>query len=211
MRFGSVRIRPRAALLDLAGRVQRKSSYLLLLRPRSVASYGCSSVARLFRRRCVRQDSSDLVSLRISSLQRLSALSLSWLPLPSPFPAAGRRRQCRPASSSATNGSLAEARRSRRTTRRRRSTWLTLIRQVALSRGYLAMPASDTTNVQASAEDIDVAVQAARKAADTEWGLNKTGAERAALMNKFADVRDLPLLDAQQGLTSTRAADRARR
>jgi aldehyde dehydrogenase (NAD+) len=39
---------------------------------------------------------------------------------------------------------------------------------------------------EATAEDVDVAVQAAQKAFDTTWGLNAPGTTRAALLNKLA-------------------------
>jgi aldehyde dehydrogenase (NAD+) len=52
------------------------------------------------------------------------------------------------------------------------------------------LPGADG-ELQASVEDIDQAVKAARHAATTTWGTNTPATERAALMNKLADVRQL--------------------
>lgn len=41
---------------------------------------------------------------------------------------------------------------------------------------------------EATSKDVDAAVQAARKAFETTWGLNTSGAQRAALLNKLADL-----------------------
>jgi len=43
---------------------------------------------------------------------------------------------------------------------------------------------------EATAADVDVAVKAAQKAFDTTWGLNVSGMERSALMNKLALLMD---------------------
>ncbi|KAF8125533.1 aldehyde dehydrogenase domain-containing protein [Mycena galopus ATCC 62051] len=43
-----------------------------------------------------------------------------------------------------------------------------------------------TSIPEATTGDVDVAVKAAQKAFDTAWGLNASGAERAALINKLA-------------------------
>jgi aldehyde dehydrogenase (NAD+) len=41
---------------------------------------------------------------------------------------------------------------------------------------------------EATAKDVDLAVEAAHKAFETTWGLNVSGAQRAALLNKLADL-----------------------
>jgi len=45
-----------------------------------------------------------------------------------------------------------------------------------------------TTVSEATPKDVDIAVDAARKAFDTTWGLNASGAQRAALLNKLGDL-----------------------
>ncbi|EFP79671.2 hypothetical protein PGT21_033091 [Puccinia graminis f. sp. tritici] len=64
----------------------------------------------------------------------------------------------------------------------------------------------------ASVEDIDQAVKAARHAANTTWGTNTPATERAALMNKLADIMEarleelaiLETLDSGKGITWAR-------
>ena len=41
---------------------------------------------------------------------------------------------------------------------------------------------------EATAKDVDLAVEAARKAFDTVWGLNTPGTQRGILLNKLADL-----------------------
>jgi aldehyde dehydrogenase (NAD+) len=43
---------------------------------------------------------------------------------------------------------------------------------------------------EATAKDVNLAVEAARKAFDTTWGPNAPGAVRAALLNKLADAME---------------------
>ncbi|KAJ8693843.1 hypothetical protein PTI98_008796 [Pleurotus ostreatus] len=47
-----------------------------------------------------------------------------------------------------------------------------------------------TKVAEGTAQDVDVAVKAAQKAFDTTWGLNASGAARAALLRKLADLMD---------------------
>ncbi|KAG6916526.1 hypothetical protein DXG01_006467 [Tephrocybe rancida] len=47
-----------------------------------------------------------------------------------------------------------------------------------------------TTVSEATEKDVDIAVAAARKAVDTTWGLNVSGAERGALLNKLANLME---------------------
>ncbi|POW14297.1 hypothetical protein PSTT_03003 [Puccinia striiformis] len=64
----------------------------------------------------------------------------------------------------------------------------------------------------ASVEDIDLAVKAARLAANTTWGTHTPATERAALMNKLADIMEVRLeelailetLDSGKGITWAR-------
>ena len=43
---------------------------------------------------------------------------------------------------------------------------------------------------EATAKDVDLAVEAAHKAFDTTWGPNAPGAVRGALLNKLADAME---------------------
>jgi len=45
-----------------------------------------------------------------------------------------------------------------------------------------------TTVSEATPKDVDIAVEAAQKAFDSTWGLNVSGAQRAALLNKLGDL-----------------------
>jgi aldehyde dehydrogenase (NAD+) len=46
-----------------------------------------------------------------------------------------------------------------------------------------------TTKVsEATSKDVDIAVEAARNAFENTWGLNASGAQRAALLNKLGDL-----------------------
>eukprot|EP01117_Protostelium_nocturnum_P012369 TRINITY_DN455_c0_g1_i1.p1 TRINITY_DN455_c0_g1~~TRINITY_DN455_c0_g1_i1.p1 ORF type:complete len:544 (-),score=180.15 TRINITY_DN455_c0_g1_i1:156-1697(-) len=56
---------------------------------------------------------------------------------------------------------------------------------------------------EASSKDVDTAVDAARKAYKTTWGLNVNGFERARLLNKLADIIDKN----QQELAAIEALD----
>lgn len=47
-----------------------------------------------------------------------------------------------------------------------------------------------TKVAEATAKDVDIAVDAAQKAFDTVWGLNATGERRGMIMNKLADLMD---------------------
>jgi acyl-CoA reductase-like NAD-dependent aldehyde dehydrogenase len=41
---------------------------------------------------------------------------------------------------------------------------------------------------EATPKDVDIAVEAAQKAFDTAWGLNVSGSQRAAMLNKLGDL-----------------------
>lgn len=59
---------------------------------------------------------------------------------------------------------------------------------------YLCIPVANgqvlTKVSEATANDVDIAVEAAQKAFDTTWGLNAPGSLRASLLNKLATLME---------------------